>query len=161
VHSPDGGPTRALLSPRILQSLAALVLAAAALAAARSLDREFTKAFRDPWPGVFPPSVLGQLQVLRSRLAPGSTVLLVSGPTPAETWNARLFQRGLYPRNVVIVHFAPPPDAAEMGRLRDRYGLRYAISLGAGPADPGFLQHEDLGPLPDAEGRVWFGELAR
>jgi hypothetical protein len=161
VHSQNGEPVRALLPPRFLQVLAALVFAAAAVAAARSLDREFTRAFRGPRTGVFPPSVLGQLQILRSRLPAGSTVLLVSGSSAAETWNARMFQRGLYPGNAVIVLFVPVPDAVAMARLRGRHGLRYAISMGDPPADPGFLQHEDLGPLPDSDERVWFGELAR
>lgn len=138
-----------------------MVLAAGAIAAGRSLNHELLRAFNDPRNGVYPTSVSAQLQVLRGKLPAGSTVLLVSGPSAQQTWNARMFQRGLYPESAVIVHFLPLPDAATMARLRRQYGLRYAISIGAPPADPGFLEREDLGPLPDSGELVWFGELSR
>ena len=137
------------------------VVAAASLASGgRALYQDLSLAFTWAGASVFPPTVQRQLETLRSRIPRGSHVLLVAPFGANGPWYSRLFQRGLYPGVVVIVRYLPPPDAAALRRLRRQYDLRYAVSMGDPPTDPGFVAHDDLGPLPGIPDRVWFGELA-
>ena len=45
------------------------------------------------------------MDAVRAALPPGAPLLLVAGS--GDAWHARLWQRGLYPRNTVIVRFEP------------------------------------------------------
>ncbi len=136
------------------------MLAASVLSGGLELYKDLRVAFRDAGPSVFGPTVRIQLDALRERLPPGASLLLVSAGMTDSAWYTRLFQRGLYPRTIAIVRNLPTPDPADLERIRSRYGVRFAISMGNPPPDPGFLTHEDLGPLPGIADRVWFGELA-
>jgi hypothetical protein len=69
-----------------------------------------------------------------------------------------MWQRVLYPR-VVILLPSHQNSAGAVSRLRSRFGIRYAVSMGSPPPDPGFAEIRDLGPLLGADYRVWFGPL--
>jgi hypothetical protein len=86
---------------------------------------------------------------------PGDAGLLVI--YTGSDWYARNWQNVLYPRTVVLLSSAKMTEAA---RLRSRYRLQYAVSMGSPPADPGFVRRQDLGDIPGTPYRVWFGELS-
>ncbi len=90
---------------------------------------------------------------------PPDAALLVVFYAGSDSWYARMWQRVLYPRTVVLL----PSDrmtGAAIARLRSRYQLQYAVAIGSPPADPGFVRPQDLGDLPGGQFRVWFGELS-
>jgi hypothetical protein len=159
VQSPGLAPERALVSRPILRGVGALVLAASLAAGGIAFVRDLTLAYRWAGPSVIPATVRTQLDTLRNRLPKGSTVLLVVSRAGDVSWYVRLFQRALYPTDVVVVRSVPLPNEAELRAMCRRHGIRYAISMGAPPADPGYLAHEDLGSLPAIDDRVWFGRL--
>jgi len=160
VEDRAGPPARPILPLPLLRFAAAAVLAGALAAGGIASVKDLTLAYTWAGPSVFPSTVKTQLQTLRKRLPVGSTVLLVASRSGDVSWYCRLFQRALYPTDVVIVRNIPLPKEAALRQLRSRHGIRYAISMGAPPADPGFVAHEDLGPLPAIDDHVWFGELA-
>lgn len=87
----------------------------------------------------------------------GAVILLVAKPT--DVWHARLWQRGLYPRNQVAVLLEPVGPAA-VRALRSRYGIRYAVLIGPPDLDPGLRWRRELGALSGLPDFVSFGELA-
>ena len=155
-----GSPERPILPPRLLRFAAAVVLAASLACGGIAFLEDLTLAYGWAGPSVFSPTVRTQIDTLRKKLPAGSTVLLVGPGVGDVSWYVRLFQRALYPTDVAIVRILPLPKKAALRALRSRHAIRYAISLGAPPADPGFVSHEDLGSLPAIADRVWFGELA-
>lgn len=142
-----------------LHTVAVLVLGASALNGIPTLAREVRIAFRDAWPSVFPGEFRGGLIAVQAAVPAGAAFLVVcdEGKNPGVGWYARLWQRGLYPRNPVVVvtdDFRPQ----RLAEIRRRYGLRYAISIGDPPFDPGFRWHRDLGVVTGSL-RMWFGEI--
>ncbi len=73
-------------------------------------------------------------------------------------WFPRMWQRALYPRTVIL-QAREYTGRGTVARLRDRYDIRYAISVGEPPRNAGFEEIRDLGPAPGATDRVWFGPL--
>ncbi len=136
---------------------AAIVFAASLASGGDALVADLRVAFRDAGPSVFTPVDRGQMAAVRESLPPGGSLLLVA--TKVDAWHARLWQRAFYPEHILIVRYEPL-RADELKRLRDQYGIRFAISLGVAPPDPGFRSHRDLGTLPGLPSRVWFGELS-
>ncbi len=160
MQSPSAGSARALVPLPILRGIAALVALASLLAGGAALYRDLTIAFRDAGPSVFGPTVRQQLDTLRDRLPAGAPLLLVSASRTDGSWYARLFQRGLYPRNPVVVRYLPLAPAAERAAIA-RWSVRHGLAIGNPPPDLGFAGHEDLGTLPALTDRLWLGELAR
>jgi hypothetical protein len=142
-----------------LHAAAGLVLAASALSGVPRLAREIRVAFRDAGLSVFPTEFQRQRAVVEKTAPPGAVFLHISdwASDPGTGWYSRLWQRALYPRNLVIVVMRDlQPERLQL--LRRRFGARYAISVGSPPIDPGFLWHRDLGVVPGS-GQTWFGEL--
>lgn len=96
------------------------------------------------------------MSAVRSAVPEGETLLLFA--TSSTVWHARLWQRGLYPRNQVVVVFDPTGDAA-IRQLRERYSCRYAVVIGASRSAPPLLRRRDLGRLAGLPDSVSFGEL--
>ena len=90
---------------------------------------------------------------------PADSVLLVTygGKDP---WYAWMWQRVLYPREVITFPSAGL-SGTTMARLRTSCRIQYAVAMGSPPADPGFARKQDLGSLPGSPDRVWFGPLSR
>lgn len=105
---------------------------------------------------MYPQEFRAQLRTVEDRIPAGAFVLHLSASP--EYWQSRLWQRALYPRNEAIV--VQPPWGPELLRqLRAKYRVRYALSAGNPPSDPGYLWSIDLGRLPGHSGGTWFGEL--
>ena len=142
-----------------LHAAAVLVLGASALNGIPTLAREVRIAFRDAWPSVFPGEFRGRLIAVQAAVPEGAAFLGVCDEekNPGASWYARLWQRGLYPRNPVVV-VTGDLRPGRLAEIRRRHGLRYAISIGDPPLDPGFRWHRDLGVVAGSL-RMWFGEL--
>jgi hypothetical protein len=138
-----------------LRLTAAAVVLASLAAGVAALASDLRVAFRDAGPSVFSDDDRRQMIVVRQALRPGDALLLVA--TPADVWQARVWQRALYPRNPVVVLLGPY-DPVTVGRIRDRHGIRRAVVLGEPPPITGFQPIRDLGVAGSA-GRASFGEL--
>lgn len=115
------------------------------------------------------PELMDQARMLRRRIPRGDSILYLGNQNPPDNWYSRLWQRALYPRRLLILERAPSavkldtaarPRLPGLDELRAAYPIRYAISAGNPPADPGFIAHEELPPVPGFPYAVWFGELA-
>jgi hypothetical protein len=142
----------------LLLRLAATAVVLASLASGlTALVRDLRFAYRNAGPSVFTDVDRRQMSAVREAVHAGDTILLVG--TPDDVWHAGLWQRGMYPRNTVVLVLGPY-DAAAIGELRHRYDIAYAVLLGPPPFDPGFRWSRDLGSLPGLPHRVSFGELS-
>jgi hypothetical protein len=140
----------------LLRVFSVLVGAAALTCGTRAIGEQLSR-FKEPPHRASHPAFDAALARVLERVPEGARLLHLSAEP--EYWYSRLWQRALYPRNEVIV--VEPPLSAEVVRtLRDRYGVRFAISAGNPPSDPGFLWAVDLGPLPLGSAHNLLGELA-
>ena len=145
-------PARTLL----LRLFSILVAIAALTCGARAVAVQAYRFEGRPFRALHP-EFEAQLRTVLQKLPEGACLFHLS--TVQEDWFSRLWQRALYPRNDMIL-VQPPLTRERIQSLRDRYGVRYAISFGDPPLDPGFLWKVDLGRLPLVHGTDWFGELA-
>jgi len=118
--------------------------------------REGLVVLRDA-PREMPPREMWRQIATIDRLAPNEPLFYVM--PSLETWDSRMWKRALYPRRVFYVENAREVGAAEYRRLRDKYRIRYALSVGDEPVDPSFRWKIELPPLPGHTARAWFGEL--
>ena len=122
----------------------------------RAFVAGYREAFLSSWLTSVPPRVADQIATVDRVMRPGEALLVTyPGPNP---WYARMWQRVLYPRTVVLLS-RNQTSAANIARLRARYGIRFAVAMGSPPPDPGFVRVRDLGPLLGADDRVLFGTL--
>ncbi len=85
---------------------ATLIFVGASLASGfASMARDLEAVRRGPGPGVFSPGFEEQARRVRAEVSPGVRILLVA--SRSDEWEARLWQRALYPRNPVSVRFLP------------------------------------------------------
>jgi hypothetical protein len=136
---------------------AGVVILASAAAALAAFVPDLRTAYLYAGPSVFSDVDRRQMSTVREAIPDGATLLLVAKRSGA--WHARLWQRGLYPRNQVVV-VMEPYDAAAVRAVRDRYAIRHAVLVGPPPFDPGLRWSRDLGPLAGLPDRVSFGELS-
>ncbi len=142
--------------PAALRSVACIVVAASLAAGFAALERHLRTAYLWAGPSIFSSVDQRQMASVRAALADGEVIVLFAGP--ANVWHARLWQRGLYPRNPVAVQFeGDPPE--RLRALRERFGVRHAVLIGRPANAPRLRVERDLGPLPGLPGRVAFGEL--
>jgi hypothetical protein len=132
----------------VLVALAALACGAAAL-------RQAAERFAQPPRVALPAPLRERLRTVEDRLPAGASVFYVS--EVPEYWFSRLWQRALYPGHLAIL-VQPEMTQRQFDELRVRYGVRYAISAGQHPRDPGFAWKIDLG-YDTWAGSTWFGEL--
>ena len=140
-----------------LRLIALVVLIASAAAGLSALWRDLRFAYAWAGPSIFSETDRRQMAAVQEAVPEGAVILLVARPD--NVWHARLWQRGLYPRNQVAVLLEPVGPEA-IGKLRSRYGIRHAVLIGPPGLDPGFRWRRDLGPLAGLPGLVSFGELA-
>jgi hypothetical protein len=150
--------SRPILPVPVLRIIAILVVAASVVTGAIAMRKDVRIAFRDAGPSEFPASVNLQVEAITRGMPPGAGLLLLSQSHDDGAWYARLFQRALYPRNVVVVRYVPL-TGPERDLLRRQWSLGYGLAMGVPPPDVGFLAHEDLGTLPALPDRVWFGKI--
>ena len=150
-------PDRARLASIALQVIAVVVLAASAVAGVTALWSDLRLAYTWSAPSIFSEVDRKQMSAVREAVPPGATILVLAKWT--DVWHARLWQRGLFPRNPVVVRLEPyGPE--EIRKFRQRYASRYAVLIGPPAFDLGFRWRRDLGSLPGLASRVWFGELS-
>jgi hypothetical protein len=106
---------------------------------------------------VFPEGHLQQVKVFRNKVPPGSTVFYLEDKP--EGWQFGLWQRSLYPDYVVIRVFeANQIHNSAYEALRRGKSIRYALSAGSPPPDPGFISKFTLpaypGGIPIAAGEL-------
>jgi hypothetical protein len=140
-----------------MQIAAAATLLASLAVGLTTLGRDLRFSRENAGPSVFSTADRKQIGAVKDSIPEGATVLLIA--SSVNGWYARLWQRGLYPRNQGVVVLEPfnPQTVQE---LRARYGIRHAVLLGSPPFDPGLRARHDLGSLAGQTGRVWFGELS-
>ncbi len=135
-----------------------MILAASVMAGLLALREDIRVAYLWAGPSVFRDVERQEMTAVREAIPEGAVLLLFARPT--DHWHARLWQRGLYPRNPVVVLIEPFPEETYR-KFRELYGVRYAVLLGPPSFDPGLLWRRDLGPIPGLPGQVSFGEPAR
>lgn len=152
----------------ILATAGAVVLATSLWAGVRGFAADIRLAFVDAPRHAIPPEILEQARLLKARIPRDAYVLYVGNQTPPDNWFSRLWQRALYPRRVLILEQgkrAVTLDTKEQLRvkgleeLRAEYSVRYALSAGNPPTDPGFLTREELSRIPQYPYVTWFGVL--
>jgi hypothetical protein len=132
------------------------VVLASLAAAIAAFSADIRTAYLWAGPSVFSETDRRQMAAVRGSVPAGEAILLLAGADDA--WYARLWQRGLYPRNRVIALIGPT-DAVRIRRLRERHGIRSVVVIGK-PPDGAFLgTQRDLGPIPGWPSRVSFGEF--
>ncbi len=136
----------------------AIFVGASLFVGVHSLKRDLARAFRDAPRSVFPPGFPSQLERVRQVVPAGAGILVAT--YTADGWDARLWQRALYPRNPGIVVMPPLPPADELRRLRTEHHAAYILSLGDAPAGLELAWREDLGGVPGGPEHVWLGALA-
>jgi hypothetical protein len=139
----------------LLRLSAVSVLAVALTIGSTAFVRDLRTAFRDSWTHAVPPPVQSQIEVVRRTLPADAALLVLYGSDP---WYPSIWQLVLYPRMVVGLPSAKWNPAAA-ARLQLRYGVRYAVSIGSPPFDPGLVHSRDLGNILDTNQRALFGEL--
>lgn len=134
----------------------AILVAAAALACGALMARHTTTFFAQGPRITLPAPLRERLRAVEGRLPPGAVVFYITDVP--EYWFSRLWQRALYPGHITIL-VGPDVTPRRFEELRARYGVRYAISAGQHPRDPGYAWKTDLG-YDTWAGSTWFGELA-
>lgn len=143
-------------SPRAGRSLATVLVAAQIAATAIAIRDSAPAAYwRHPSP-VIPAEQRRDIRFIRGRIPDDEPLLFVSDGS--SRWIPRTWERALSPEPVAFVL------EKDLGRteviLRRRFGIRWAISAGNPPADPGFSGHWQLEPLPGSAAQYWFGRLS-
>jgi hypothetical protein len=136
----------------VLRAAIVPFVASALIVGVGALRDDLKLAFRYAGASVFPPSLARQLPTVLERIPEGRPILLLA-PT-ANAWNARLWQRALYPRNPVIVRYEPFPDRAALARMA---GVRDALFLGRPPRSLSVEWSEPIGSDSDGSERVVLG----
>ena len=163
---PPGAGSRWLRAVLVLA--AAAVLGSALRVGARGFLSDLKLAFGSAPRRAIPPEIEARAGALRGRVPPGESVLYVGSAKPPDNWFSRLWQRAFYPTRLVIfeneksavaLDLPSPPRPPSLEELRESYGIRYAISAGNPPADPGFASREEIPRIPGYPYTIWFGEL--
>jgi len=141
---------------RLLRLAIVIFILVSAGVGVRAIAASYREAFLKAWMTAVPPRVADQIATVDRVMRPGEA-LLVTYPA-SHPWYPRVWQRVLYPRTVVLLS-RDQTTAANVARLRARYGIRFAVAMGSPPPDPGFARVRDLGPLLSANDRVLFGPL--
>jgi hypothetical protein len=142
---------------RLLRLSAFLLIATSLVIGIRASVLDLQTAFRASWKETVPPPVAAQIAIVERETGREALLLTYADPNP---WYPRMWQRIFYPRTVVLLSDRQA-DAATIARLRERYGIRYAVSMGPPPGGLAFTEVRDLGPLLGSNDRVAFGPLDR
>ena len=133
-----------------------MFVAATAVSGVRAIVFDYRVAFRDAWSTALPPRIADEIATVRMVMREDKALLLIyAGDSP---WLSELWQAALYPTEVIVLPNAwvSPTGIAQ---LRSRFGIRYAVSIGSPPLDPGFARVRDIGPALELGERTWFGRL--
>jgi hypothetical protein len=141
-----------------LGAIAVVFVAAAVLFGGRAIRLDLPVVYRDAPRSALPPTFRSQMEVVLRTFPPGAALLHVS--SVPESWYSRMWERALYPRNAVVSLQPPELDPASFRRARERFGIRFAISVGNSSPGNGYRWSVPMGTLPGLDEEAWFGELA-
>lgn len=143
---------------RLLPGIAAIVFLVVGLqyGAASFLNTAVSVFLYSPKSSIGP-ELSQYVSKVRQTIPPGAPILYV-GAEP-EYWFSRLWQRAFYPNSVFVMLGPEGLRSPAFHAVRTRHRIRYAVSAGAPPLDPGYKWHASWPALPATTGEVWFGEL--
>jgi hypothetical protein len=133
-----------------------VVIAASAAVTLAAFARDYRTAYAFAGPSIFRETDRRQMAEVQAAVPEGEVILLVA--RPEDHWHARLWQRGLYPRNPVTVFLGDYSDEA-VRPIRERNAIRWVVLIGPPVTEPRLVQRRELGTLPGLPARVAFGEL--
>jgi hypothetical protein len=139
-----------------LDVCAAVVAAGSFLAGAVAVVREVPFVLKNAPRQVLPHELRENVARINELSSPDAPVFYVM--RERETWVSRLWKRALYPRPVFYVDDETQVNNALYRRLRAKHRIRYAVSVGSPPLDPGFDWYAELRSFPRGA-QVWFGRL--
>jgi hypothetical protein len=133
-----------------------VIYGAAMVSGARSLRSDFKNAYRWASPT--------QSKTMKRQIAEINTVLpvyvplfyIINHPDPIIPI---LWQRGMYPRPVFRVT-ADQLLGSDGAKLKAKYSIRYAMSVGMPPSGVRWIHSRNIDP-PDGDRTIILGELAR
>lgn len=140
-------------------AIAALVVAAAVWTGSRAILADLRLAYRDAPVHAVRPELSAQVAAMKRKMAPGAWAIFVGNKTPPDGWQSVMWQREFFPTRVLLLQAGKRPWRSTFATLRAFFPVRYAISVGSPPEDPGFLWFDRFPPVPGASGDMWFGEL--
>jgi len=141
----------------LLQALGALVVAASAAVTVAAFAGDLRTAYAFAGPSIFKETERRQMAEVQAALTEDEVILVVA--RPEDHWHARLWQRGLYPRNPVAILIGGFSKES-LRELRERHGIRRAVLIGPPEVEPAMIRRRELGTLSGLPARVAFGELA-
>jgi hypothetical protein len=133
-----------------------VLVAAQIVAAAVGIRKTAPAAFQKHPSPVISAAQRRDIRFIRGWIPDDEPLLFVSDDS--DRWAPRLWERALSPEPVVFVLPRDFPRGA--AKLRRRFRIRWAISAGTPPPDPGFAWYWRLAPLPGAPAQYWFGRLS-
>jgi hypothetical protein len=157
-HSTDPMSTRPTDAALAANVLAVLVLAAAAFAGIPAILNLTSITFGAAPHDVVPPEMDAAVRLMRANLPPDVPLFyILDRPQP---WLAGVWQRAAYPNPVF---FLDHPGAADLDlpvnrRLRAKYNVRHALSVGDPPVLDRFAWYKMLPPVPGSFPAA-YGEL--
>jgi hypothetical protein len=152
----------------ILPLAGIVILGVSVTAGVHGFDSDFRLASRSAPRHAIPPELDAEVRRLRTKLPPNASIFFLGYDSPPDVWHSRLWQRALYPTRVVILERQPgaviPGGTIEdpwagLRELQRTLSIRYALSAGNPPDDPGFLSRVEMPRIPGYPYIVWFGEL--
>jgi len=140
----------------LLAVAAAIVLQLAAVAP--TVMQEIRLRLRSPVAWIIPAEMQRDVREIRNRIPDVEPILYVGDPR--NRWLPRLWERALSPQPVVIVE-SDPRLPGRVARFRKRLAVRWALSAGSPPVDPGFAWQVRFAPIPGFAPEYRFGRLRR
>jgi hypothetical protein len=135
--------------------MAAVLVSAQIAAAAIGIRDSAPAAFQKHPASVIPAAQRRDIRFIRGWIPDDEPLLFLSDGS--DRWAPRLWERALSPEPVAFVWTSDFRREADVLR---RFHIRWAISAGTPPADPGFAWHWRLAPLPGSPAQYWFGRLS-
>jgi hypothetical protein len=133
-----------------------LLVAAQIAAAAIGLRESAPRIFPERPPLVIPAEQSRDIRFIRGWIPDDEPLLYLSDGS--DPWTPRTWERAMSPEPVVFVVTGNLRRAVSI--LRRRFRIRWALSAGAPPMDPGFVWRVRFAPLPGTAEQYWFGRLS-
>jgi len=156
-HSTAAPAPTPLIQRAVANSLAAVFLISLAFGGIRAAVNQLRGSlhFYQSHNRPIPVEVERAAAYVQSQIPPASPVLLVVSKPDA--WADGLWSRALYPNPIFLV-YKQDLDTPDHHELRRKYRVRFAVSIGDPPLDPGFRWQK---PAPGwtGAGQVAFGEV--
>jgi len=145
------------VSRRFLWTVGLLVVLTQLAVGVVNLIETFQIVFRDAPYSVVPPMLRKEAKFIQERIPPGAALVYVM--RSPEPWQSRLWHRLLYPSPVLFFVSESAEMSPAFPNLKRQHDIRFALSVGEPPLDPGFRWHVVF-PAREGYPETWFGELS-